>query len=920
LGGTAFDDAPDGDSGWVDPEGVPHRIGRFVVLKLLGSGAMGVVYAAFDEDLDRKVAVKLLRRSSRSQENQRARLVREAQALAKLSHPNVVQVYEVGVYGERVFVAMEFLAGDSMRDWLRADPPLAAVLDKMVQAGRGLEAAHKVGLVHRDFKPENVLIDAEGRVRVLDFGLARAADDMDVTHSSLDMDEELARISVSGADSSRPGSFRSGEGLTRTGALMGTPAYMSPEQFNGEPATAASDQFSFCIALWEALFATRPFAGRDAKALGKNVREGKRRPVPRDSTVPGWMRKALDRGLAIEPDQRWPSMTELLDELTRDRAGKRRLLLWAAGGAGLSAALALTVGSLMEDPNRSACQSVLRELDGTWNDGARESMRAAFSESQLSYAAETSERVLSRLDDYASRWIDSRVQVCEARAGGGASSPQLLDRTVACLDRRRAGLEAIIDALSAGDAATVERAVEAVAKLKPIEVCSDRERLLAAVPPPDDARTAERVADLRERLERATAISGAGRYEDSLALVEGLLVEARELEYPPLIAEIKLALGDYQKELGDPKQAEDTYADAFTLALRVGDTETAAGAASASTNLLGYVLQRHDEALVWARAAEGLSQRVGEESEEHAQALDSIGSVLFRQGKFEEALPYYERALEIHIKRHGETNDSVASDLNNVAAVNHYLGRREEAQVMMARAVEVAESNHGPSHPQVGLKVQNLATFALYAWDLETARKNYQRAHDIAAASRGESSSHTAVPLGAIGKIDLEEGKLDDAEPRLRRALELIQAVHGEGHLDVSTLLVYVGELEAARGDRESAMKRFELAHEIVEKTADLDHPFAAKVFEAIAKLEMEKDPARARSLLERAIVIREKRFAGTPQLAKARVLLAKVAVAQGDATEGQKQLELARAYFRGNPRMRAELRQADALAAEIRE
>ncbi len=217
----------------------PVKIGRFTVLRRLGAGGMGVVYAAYDEMVDRKVAIKLLQRM-RVGEEAGDRLLREAQALGRLSHPNVIQVYEVGVHEERVFVAMEFVEGCTLEAW-EPEASLAAVLDVYVQAGRGLAAAHEAGLVHRDFKPDNVLVGNDGRARVLDFGLARSAGEAPPDPAS---SAELERMGVDTTGD------RLVTPLTRTGAVMGTPAYMSPEQHLGQPTDPRTDQFSFCVALW----------------------------------------------------------------------------------------------------------------------------------------------------------------------------------------------------------------------------------------------------------------------------------------------------------------------------------------------------------------------------------------------------------------------------------------------------------------------------------------------------------------------------------------------------------------------------------------------------------------------------------------------------------------------------------------------
>ena len=268
------------------------RVGRYEIESFRGAGGLGLVYVARDPELGRRVALKLLKSDASDQ----VRLTREAQAMARVSHPNVVAVHDVGETQGRIFLAMELVDGVDLRQWLATPRRRVEIVDAFRAAGRGLAAAHGAGLVHRDFKPENVLVDREGRIRVTDFGLARAIDGAPAP-------DELA---------------------------AGTPAYMAPEQHRGEHVDARTDQFAFCVALYEALYGERPFAGDDYESVRAAVLEGRVRPERAGARVPRTLRGILLRGLAPRPGDRWPTMEAILAALGRDRAKIPRRIAAAA--------------------------------------------------------------------------------------------------------------------------------------------------------------------------------------------------------------------------------------------------------------------------------------------------------------------------------------------------------------------------------------------------------------------------------------------------------------------------------------------------------------------------------------------------------------------------------------------------------------
>jgi serine/threonine protein kinase len=413
-------------------------IGRFQVLGLLGKGGMGEVYAALDPELHRKVAIKLLRGGGDSESPEgRLRLMREAQAIARVSHPNVVVVYDVGMLGQRVFVAMELVEGHTLRYWAHArERTWPEVLEVFAAAGRGLAAAHARELVHRDFKPDNVMVSNTGQVRVMDFGLVRMRGDEPATPEAgpspaTPAAAHLAKAAVALEEADllstrkieatintmtplRPEGALATH-LTQTGVTLGTPAYMAPEQFRNEATDASTDQFSFCVALWETLYGQRPFAGGNVHELADAVCAGRVQPPPEKNQVPDWLRDILLRGLRTAPSERWPSMNALLAELEKRPAveSRRRFAAAAAG----------KLGGIWEVPRAGAGAET----------SARAEIRAAFLATGKLYAAKAWESACQILDRYAQRWTDLYVEACEATHVRGEQSAEVLDLRMQCL-------------------------------------------------------------------------------------------------------------------------------------------------------------------------------------------------------------------------------------------------------------------------------------------------------------------------------------------------------------------------------------------------------------------------------------------------------------------------------------------------------
>ncbi len=385
-------------------------LGRYLVLEQLGAGAMGVVYAAYDPELDRKIAIKILRPQEGKGDKTRRqeRLVREAKAMAKLSHPNVGAIYDVGVHGDQVFLAMEFLSGGTLRAWMaKKKRPWREVVDMFIQVGKGLAGAHAEGLIHRDFKPDNVLLDKNDVPKVVDFGLVRltgAALDRS-TAGSMDAitDEEVVALPLA--------QTALAANLTRTGALTGTPAYMAPEQFLGKPIDARTDQFAFCVALYEALYGERPFAGETIFQIADAVTQEQIRPLPKNNEIPAWLRRCLIRGLRTDPTLRYQDIRSLLTSIERDPvARRRRQALFFAGST--IATLLLVLGVRSQVHKRAEVESqIKRHLD----EAANASALARATASEIAQARSRAYRLFDdrALSDGETVWRKSLSQLGE---------------------------------------------------------------------------------------------------------------------------------------------------------------------------------------------------------------------------------------------------------------------------------------------------------------------------------------------------------------------------------------------------------------------------------------------------------------------------------------------------------------------------
>lgn len=819
--------------------GLGAQVGRYVIVGTVGEGGMGVVYAGYDPELDRKVALKVLRPERAASPDARARLLREAQAIAKLSHPNVVAVHDAGAVGEQVFVAMEYVDGRTLRQWLKEERRgWREIVDLFRLAGQGLAAAHAAGLVHRDFKPDNVLIGKDGRVRVADFGLARPVEPGEV-------EEGIEETGDSSPD------------LTSWGTVLGTPGYMAPEQLRGVSADARSDQFSFCVSLYEALHGEKPFAEQE------------------DAKVPAWLREVVLRGLNEDPERRWGSMDELLRELARDPAAVRRRWLVAAlvllAGGGL-----LAWGSALGDASR-LCRGAERKLAGIWDAGRKEAVRTSFLNTHLSYAPVAVSRVEAILDGYTGEWTAMHREACEATRVRGEQSEDLLDRRMFCLDQRLREVDALAGLFSQADADVVERSVAAARSLTRIDACADVAALTARIPPPRDPKVRARVDQVRSAVAEVKTWIDAGKQAEVEAKADATVAAARKVGYRPTEAEALFAQGYLQDLLGKSEKAEATTFDALVTAQGAGHLEVAARSASELGWITGYSGGRPAEGERWERLASAIADALPQDDALHAELLRQHAVVLYASGRFSEAAEVSRRALARAECAYGPEHPEVARILSNLGAYQNELGDNEASIQASLRGLGIRRKLLAPGHPDLAKSYNTLgnAYHDLRRYDESLA--NFERAYAIFKERYGADHPMSVGVLNNMANVYKEMGRYDEAGVRYREVAAITERIDGPDHPDLAMVLSNLGENLMLQKRFGEALELYRRSLAINRKALGEDHPDLAFDYQGIGStlLEMGRT-AEAVPVLERSLAIREKQKVDPDLVSNARYNLAR--------------------------------------------
>ncbi|HEY0137490.1 MAG TPA: serine/threonine-protein kinase [Nannocystis sp.] len=793
-----------------DPGASPQRVGRYHVLGRIGSGGMGVVYSAYDPDLDRRVAVKLLRTDHGGRDSQ-LRLLREAQALARLSHPNVVQIYDTDAFGEQVFIAMEFIQGVDLHGWLTAaERSIDEILRVFLDAGRGLAAAHDAGLVHRDFKPDNVLVGADGRVCVADFGLARDG-------------SEEARAPDAG-QAARPLDMS----LTATGALLGTPTYMSPEQHEGRVADARSDQFSFCVALWEALYGGRPFRGDSHAQIALAVTAGRITEPPADTRGPRRLIAVLRRGLVVAPAGRYPSMHALLAALA-PRPRTRWRWLTAVGLAGLTGGAGLALAD-WRAREANACSGGAREIAAGWDEADHAVVTEALATGRDPGLAG---RVVDGLDAYADGWVAAHRDACLVHRRDEQSSA-LFDARTRCLQQRRSALASAVDLLTA-PAGPPPDAAQLVARLPAIASCSDVAVVMAEVAAPDDPALAAAVAEVEGALISARNQLHAGDLQGAERVAAAAVLEARRVGFRPTLAGALLTLATIEMNQARGAAAAGHLEEATAIA--VATRQDAIAAESFSRAIFVEVVQnsgRVELALAQVPLARGFAERLPDPAAALARVASNEGTAHLARGDRARAAEAFARAV-------AESDRAVDVDPIDrayyLASLAHTTEDPQRRDLLFARSEAGLTQLLGSQHPVV---LRQRLMRARLGPDLAAARDLLRATCPALRERIPEDADSCSLCNYTLGHLELRLGDVAQAGAALvatRRCVEG-QPDDADGQLQAHGAAALVASLA---GDHAAAVAAVDAS--IATFAAYRDRPWIAA---DLAELEL----TRGRALL----------------------------------------------------------------------
>ncbi|HEY4176509.1 MAG TPA: serine/threonine-protein kinase [Kofleriaceae bacterium] len=811
---------------------------RYTIEKILGKGGMGIVYLARDKSLGRDVALKVHHAGSSE-----SRLAREAQAMAKLAHPHVVTVFEIANVGDRMYVAMEYVRGTTLRTWLKRPRSTREIVDTLLGVGSGLAAAHAAGLVHRDFKPENVLVGDDGRARVSDFGLAGAGEEL---HGA------------------KPSEGALGTPMTQTGEVLGTPAYMAPEQLTGDRVDTRSDQFAYCVTAWEALYGKRPFDGVSPfsmlKAIEKRELADGRGKLPRVRTV-------LEKGLSSEANDRYADMNALLVALGKATA-TRTWLYAALGAAGVVvAAVCMTASLARAQTQGPMCIDGGERIAPTWNADRRAEITRVITANGL---PSTAPILVSHLDAFSTEWATQYSAACTATKVRAEQSADLLDRRMTCLERNRVAFGTLVDQLLQADRSVAEKSVSAALQLPSNDACADGSALLALAPPPKDLDSRLKLGVATAQLASAETLRGTGKYDAALALANQVAVSARAIGYKPFIADALGTVARLEDEKTKYADEEKHIYEALHAAEAGGDLRQAADLWCLLVNDVGLHLERAEEADRLLGLADAAIERAGNSADLRGHYWKVRGNLYVKEGQYAQARDAFIEEAKFHAMAYGPNDPSVAharvaegTQWENLDNFPEAKKRYEESRDILVKAL-------GAEHPDVIYAYENVAVITGRMGEFAKGVEELQKVLDLSIRVLGENTERSAEIIDEMSALSLEQEKWDDALKYASRAADIFTKVVGPEHSLTMDALAHLVAAKKHTGHLEEAFEIQTRITAITERQRGPEHPRLAYKLQNLGSIEMDRNhPREAEKLFRRAYAIFLKAYGPDHSLTK---------------------------------------------------
>lgn len=787
------------------------KFGRYTILDRLGAGGMGEVWAAYDPNLDRKIALKLIHPQSDSvrQKHHRARLLREAQALAKLSHPNVVTVYDVDQIDDRLFIAMEFVEGETVAQWVeRVSPGWKDILDVYLAAGRGLIAAHERRIIHRDIKPSNIVLGNDQRVRILDFGLAKGLieeETLDDVFPDPEEDSSLHDVVLSARRT-----------LTKTGPAIGTPGYMALEQLRaGRTAGPAADQFSLAVSLYESLYKQPPFPRSSILARLQAMEDGEIRSPPENTSVPARVYTVLHKALQPDPSDRYVSMSAFIDALEGDTYQWPWRYVWVSS---IAAVLAVGIGLAWmlrgpTEPEELPCRDAAIVEDDVWNHQRQATITRAFEASNSPMAERALEHVVNETDRFKEAWMSTWKNVCEATHVQGVQSQFLLDVRMNCLAEQRQALNTYLDRFSEGNAGVVEASAGLLLSLDGPAYCETLQSP-GVEPAISDPEVLSALKHAKEQLIRSRAAYVLGEFDQALTLAESVEALARQHDHQALLASSLIHQADPLAKKHRDKALE-MLQDAVRVASGVGDLHVELKAWQSLFAITGQerVKTADDIALreVWLLGSESAMYKALQAhvvpNHVRGEVATARAEFHLNRGEFQDSREHAQRALG---------DDATSPQF--IARAQKWLGlgevmtgNYESAEQHLLRSLAFERSYLGDEHPEVASSLYALGNLYFDIGDFPRAEQAYRQAIEIASTHADADLDAWLLYRISLGLARLRQGQTDAASAELS---DLRATIHDSASVAVQAVLLYAeGAVTQAQDESKAALALFEDAH-----------------------------------------------------------------------------------------------------------